>query len=388
MKVPASGKVIGKEEKDNLLRAIEDFVEPHNGHWISDFEYKLHEFIGTRFAIACNSGSSANLLALSALTGIELGEMAIMPGDEVITAALCFPTTVNPIVQIGAVPVFVDIDPDTLNIDVSLLSAALTGKTKAVMLAHTLGRPFDVEFVADFCTRNGLWLVEDCCDALGSEYNGQKCGDFGDISTYSFFPAHNITTGEGGAVCASSPILNKLTRSFRDWGRDCWCEPGFDNTCGRRLAGEYDHKYIYSHIGYNLKTTDLQACIGVAQMDKLPEFNQIRRENYQTLLDGLFGLPIKTLTLDEGMIPFGFPIICDDNNSLIQYLELHGIGTRRMFAGNITKQPAYKNVEHRISRDLKHTDYAYRHAFWIGCWHGLNYSHMEYIIKTMHEYYA
>lgn len=388
MNVPVSGSVIGEQEKDNLHR-VADSGWLTASVWNLQFEKMLREFVGIRFAMTCNSGSSANLLALTALTAHEFGENRLMPGDEVITVAAGFPTTINPIIQLGCVPVFVDVTIPEYNIDVSKLNDALSIKTKAVILAHTLGRPFNVEAVLDFCERNRLWLIEDCCDALGSEINGQKCGTFGDISTYSFFPAHNITTGEGGAVCTDVPIMAKIVRSFRDWGRDCWCEPGQDNTCGRRFSGDYDHKYTFSRIGYNLKLTDMAASVGCAQMDKLHRFNAQRIANYRQLYNGLqrYGSHLILSPYTDGMIPFGFPITCKmKRQPFVDYLEANGIATRPLFAGNITRQPSMNDVNYRISGDLHNTDIVHDSTIWIGCWQGLNESHMDYIISKVGEY--
>jgi CDP-6-deoxy-D-xylo-4-hexulose-3-dehydrase len=318
----------------------------------------------------CNSGSSANLLAMSTLTAIELGERRIMPGDEVITAACGFPTTINPIIQVGAVPVFVDVDIPSYNTTLERLQEALSYKTKAVILTHTLGRPYDVKVIADWCKENNLWLIEDCCDALGSEVNGRKCGSFGDIGTCSFFPA-------------------KYSKSFRDWGRDCWCEPGSDNTCGRRFVSGYDHKYTYSRIGYNLQMTDMQAAVGCAQIAQLSYFNAVRVRNYRMLLEGVKDLTDIIIPPEyvDGMIPFGFPVTTiGERRPMVEFLEGAGIATRPLFAGNITRHPAMDGVNYRVSGDLTNSDTVYERTFWVGCWHGLTEKHIQYEIEKFRDY--
>ena len=388
MIVPVSGSLIGEQEKNNLIAVA-------NSGWFTSsvltaqFEKMLREFLGVRYAITCNSGSSANLLALTALTAQELGDKRLLPGDEVITVACGFPTTINPIIQVGCIPVFVDVTIPEYNINIQELNIALSGKTRAVMIAHTLGRPFDVDAVSDFCERNDLWLIEDCCDALGSEYHGNKCGTYGDISTSSFFPAHNITTGEGGAVYTDSPLLAKIIKSYRDWGRDCWCEPGKDNTCGRRFATGSDHKYTFSRIGYNLKSTDMASAIGCAQMDKLHHFNAQRIANYRQLYSGLqrHGKHLILSPYIDGMVPFGFPITCKmERKPFVAFLESNGISTRPLFAGNITRQPSMEHVKYRIVGDLHNSDIVHNDTFWIGCWQGLNATHMDYVISKIGEY--
>ena len=388
MNVPVSGAVIGEQEKNNLI-AVANSGWLTDGVWTHQFEKILREFIGVRYAITCNSGSSANLLALTTLTAIELGDKRLLPGDEVITVAAGFPTTINPIIQVGCIPVFVDITIPEYNIDITRLNDALNVDTKAVMIAHTLGRPFDIDAVQDFCERNGLWLIEDCCDALGSEYHGEKLGSFGDIGTGSFFPAHNITTGEGGIIFTDSPILAKIIKSFRNWGKDCWCNPGESNTCGKRFNGDYDHKYTFSRVGYNLAMTDMQAAIGCGQMNKLHRFNAQRIANYRQLYNGLrrHGAQLILSPYVDGMVPFGFPITCMiPRKPFVNYLEANGIATRPLFAGNITRQPSMAEVEYRLGSGLHNTDIVHDDTIWIGCWHGLNAMHMDYVIAKIGEY--
>lgn len=388
MKVPVSGTVRTAQERLNLIDVAETGWYT-SGKYTAQFERGLREFIGVRHAIFCNSGSSANLLAIMALTAEEHGERRLMAGDEVITVAAGFPTTINPIIQAGAIPVFVDVTIPEYNSTVDMLDRALSFKTKAVILAHTLGRPYDVKAVKEWCKANRLWLIEDCCDALGSEVDGRKVGSFGDISTLSFFPAHNITTGEGGAVLTDNGLLAKIIRSYRDWGRDCWCQPGADNTCGRRFDFPYDHKYSYSRIGYNLKATEMQAAIGVAQLAELPAWNLRRIRNFRLLEEGLrrwgafFILPHYT----DGMIPFGFPVMpkCG-RRDLVDFLERAGIVTRPLFAGNIIKHKSMDGVNWRKIGDLHNSDMVYDRAFWIGCWHGLTDDHMQYVVDKFREY--
>lgn len=387
MNVPVSGKVVGEKESANLQAVIAE-ANYTAGRWVHQFERMLREYIGTRFAITCNSGSSANLLALTALTAKELGDRRILPGDEVITTALNFPTTVNPIVQIGALPVFVDVKPD-MTADMMEILKARSVKTKAVILAHTLGRPHDIANIAKYCKREGIWLIEDCCDALGTETKGAKVGTFGDLATLSFYPAHHITTGEGGCVLTDDPVLAKISTSFRDWGRDCWCAPGVDNTCGRRFASGRDHKYTYSRLGYNLKPTDFMGAIGCAQMDQVDMFNARRVANYSRLYDALLPLEkVAILPLVDGMVPFGFPIIANDSRQLVAHLEANNIATRPVFAGNITKQPAYEDVNYRVSGHLHMTGLIHEHGFWIGCWHGLTDEQIDYTIEVIRGFYS
>lgn len=391
--VPVSGKVIGPEDVCSVVEAGLDgwFT---TGRWAKEFERKLARFVGVRSASLVNSGSSANLVALSALCSPKLGARQMRPGDEVITVAAGFPTTVNPILQNRLVPVFVDVTVPTYEIDVSQLEAAYSPRVKAVMLAHTLGNVFDVDAVVAFCRRHELWLIEDCCDALGSTYKGKKVGTFGDIATLSFYPAHHITTGEGGAVLTDRPALQVLIDSWRDWGRDCWCEPGVDNTCGKRFEwqlGElpcgYDHKYTYSHVGYNLKATDMQAALGASQMEKLPEFIARRRANFEYLHGALRGLE-EVLLLPEataGSEPswFGFPLAVREGagftrDELVRHLDARKIGTRLMFAGNLLRQPAYAGMECRVVGELPNTDFVMERVFWLGVFPGLTEEMLAY----------
>jgi len=365
--VPVSGKVFDAEELELLVDAALDFWLTA-GRYAAQFESEFARFVGVRSASLVNSGSSANLIALSALTSPKLGERRLRPGDEVITVAAGFPTTLNPILQCGLAPVFVDVEIPTYNIDVAQLEAALSPRTRAVMLAHTLGNPFDVAAVMELVRARDLWLIEDCCDAVGSSYAGRSVGTFGHIATASFYPAHHITMGEGGCVLTDTPMLKTLVESFRDWGRDCWCDPGADNTCGKRfnwalgsLPPGYDHKYTYSHIGYNLKATDLQAAVGVAQLKKLPAFIEARKRNFVRLRDGLKGLqdffvlPEATANSDPSW--FGFPLLVRDDapftrGELVSFLENRKIATRPLFGGNLVRQPAYEHVAHRTVGDL------------------------------------
>lgn len=366
--VPVSGRVFDAAELRHLVDASLDFWLT-TGRFAAQFEKEFADFFGLRQAMLVNSGSSANLLALTSLTSHTLGERALRPGDEVITVAAGFPTTVNPIVQNQMVPVFVDVTIPTYNIDTSQLEAALSTRTRAVMLAHTLGNPFDLATVSAFVRKHNLWLIEDCCDAVGATYKGQHVGSFGDFATVSFYPAHHITMGEGGCILTDRPALKKLVESFRDWGRDCWCDPGKENTCGKRfdwqlgdLPHGYDHKYIYSHIGYNLKLTDMQAAVGVAQLRKLREFIETRRRNFQILFEGLtdlqefFILPEATDLSEPSW--FGFPMSVRSDapfsrDQLIRYLEEHHVRTRLIFAGNLLRQPAYRNVQYRLVGSLE-----------------------------------
>ncbi|HMZ08880.1 MAG TPA: lipopolysaccharide biosynthesis protein RfbH, partial [Anaerolineales bacterium] len=347
------------------------------------------------------SGSSANLVALTTLTSHTLGERALKPGDEVITVAAGFPTTVNPIIQNNLVPVFIDVHVPTYNVNIEQLETALSEKTRAIMLAHTLGNPFNLAVVTEFAKQHDLWLVEDCCDAVGATYQGRNVGTFGQMATVSFYPAHHITMGEGGAVLTDTPALKKLAESFRDWGRDCWCEPGKDNTCGKRFEHQlgdlpygYDHKYIYSHIGYNLKATDMQAAVGVAQLQKLPGFVQTRRENFYHLHKGLqdlqdfFILPEATPNSDPSW--FGFPLAVRpgagiNRNQVVQFLESRKIGTRLLFGGNLTRQPAYKNIPHRVAAPLENSDFIMNNVFWLGVYPGLTSEMLDFVSESLHE---
>jgi CDP-6-deoxy-D-xylo-4-hexulose-3-dehydrase len=399
--VPVSGRVFDDAEIKHLVEAALDFWLT-TGRFAAQFEREFARFFGLRHAMLVNSGSSANLLALSCLTSPKLGERALRPGDEVITVAAGFPTTVNPIFQNQLVPVFVDVHIPTYNVDVDQLEAALSDRTRAIMLAHTLGNPFDAQRVVDFARRHQLWLIEDCCDAVGATYQGKKVGTFGDLATVSFYPAHHITMGEGGCVLTDNSKLKTLVESFRDWGRDCWCEPGKDNTCGKRFGwqlGElpegYDHKYTYSHIGYNLKATDMQAAVGVAQLAKLPAFIEARRRNFQVLWQGLsdlaefFILPQATPGSEPSW--FGFPItVADDapftRNDLVQFLEQRKIGTRLLFGGNLIRQPAYSDKKYRAVDNLINTDKVLHDTFWIGVYPGLTKQMLDFIISSIHDF--
>ncbi|HTW61131.1 MAG TPA: lipopolysaccharide biosynthesis protein RfbH, partial [Terracidiphilus sp.] len=359
-------------------------------------------FVGVRCASLVNSGSSANLLAVSALTSPKLGERRLKPGDEVITVAAAFPTTVNPILQNGLVPVFVDVTLPGYEIDVSQLEAARSEKTRAVMVAHTLGNVFDLDAVTAFVEKHGLWLIEDCCDALGSTWKGRRVGSFGDIATVSFYPAHHITMGEGGAVLTDQPSLKTLVESFRDWGRDCWCDTGKENTCGKRFDWQlgslpcgYDHKYTYSHVGYNLKATDMQAALGASQIEKLPHFIERRKENFRRLFSGLqpledcLLLPVATPGADPSW--FGFPIgVREDapftRNELIHALEAKRIHTRLLFGGNILRQPAYEDCEHRVIGSLPNTDFVMNNVLWIGVYPGLTAEMLDFVVNTVSEF--
>lgn len=399
--VPVSGRVFDAEDLTHLVDSSLDFWLT-TGRFAHQFERRFaKEVFGRRHAILVNSGSSANLVAFSALTSKKLGSKRIKPGDEVITVATGFPTTVNPAIQYGAIPVFLDVDVPTYNIDVTHLQDALSPKTRAVMIAHTLGNPFDLATVSKFCQDNDLWLVEDCCDAVGATYDGRHVGHWGDFATTSFYPAHHITMGEGGAVITNKGKMKVLAESFRDWGRDCWCEPGKEDTCGKRfnqqfgeLPHGYDHKYVYSEIGYNLKLTDMQAAVGVAQLDKLPGFIDARKRNFARLteglsdLDELFILPEATPNSDPSW--FGFPIAVRreapvDRNAVVRHLEERGIATRLLFAGNLLRQPAYKDIEHRVVGSLDNADFVMECVFWIGVYPGLSDAHVDYVVDVLHE---
>jgi CDP-6-deoxy-D-xylo-4-hexulose-3-dehydrase len=399
--VPVSGRVFDAEELVLLVDSALDFWLT-TGRYAHDLERGLANYLGVRHAILTNSGSSANLLALSALTSPKLGDRQLLAGDEVITVAAGFPTTVNPIVQNNLVPVFVDVDLQTGNVATDQLEAAVGKRTRAVMMAHTLGNPFDLDAVTELCRRHDLWLVEDNCDALGSTYRGRLTGTFGDLATLSMYPAHHITTGEGGCVFTNKGAIKVLVESFRDWGRDCWCEPGKENTCGKRFEHQlgdlpygYDHKYIYSHIGYNLKMTDMQAAIGVAQLDKLPSFIASRRENWQRLREALavheeyLILPEPTPNSDPSW--FGFKLIVRDDapfsrTQLVEHLQEHGVATREMFAGNLLRQPAYSRIEHRVVGELTNTDTIMRSAFWIGVYPGISSEMIDHMIDVMERF--
>ena len=399
--IPPSGKLIDASEIKNMVEASLD-AWLTTGRFNALFEKKLAQFIGIEHLITVNSGSSANLVAFSALTSPKLGKRAIQKGDEVIGVAAGFPTTVNPIVQFGAIPVFVDVDAHTHNIDATKLEAALSSKTKAVMLAHSLGNPFNLDAVVAFCKKHQLWLIEDCCDALGSTYQGKMVGTFGDIGTLSFYPAHHITMGEGGAVFTNNLELKQIAESFRDWGRDCYCPPGKDNTCGKRFCWKlgdlpkgYDHKYTYSHLGYNLKITDMQAACALAQLDKLEDFIKARKANFKFLKERLktceefLQLPEVTPNSDPSW--FGFPITVKENApvsrlDLLTYLDQQKIGTRLLFAGNLVRQPSMDSAQYRISGDLSNTDRVMNQTFWIGVQPSLTQEMLEYACSQIETY--
>lgn len=399
--VPVAGRVFDENELQLGVESVLDFWLTA-GRFSEQFERKLADFVGVKHAILCNSGSSANLLAVTALTSPKLAERQLLPGDEVITVAAGFPTTVNPIIQNQLVPVFVDVELGTYNIRVDQLEQALSERTKAIIVAHTLGNPFDIDAVKAFADKHNLWLIEDNCDALGSKYKGAHTGTFGDLATVSFYPAHHITMGEGGCVLTSNGRLKMLVESFRDWGRDCWCATGKDDTCGKRfgwcfpnMPEGYDHKYVYSHVGYNLKTTDMQAAIGVAQLDKLPSFGEQRKTNWRALHAGLESLQDLLILpkATEGSDPswFGFPItIREDANinrlDLVRHLESRRIGTRQLFAGNLTKQPAYSNAKFRIAAPLTNTDIIMKNTFWVGVYPGLNESMTKFVVDAIHDF--
>jgi CDP-6-deoxy-D-xylo-4-hexulose-3-dehydrase len=396
--VPVAGRVFDAADVKSLIDSSLDFWLTE-GRFAHQFEIEFARFFHMRHAVLVNSGSSANLLALTCLTSPTLGERQLTPGDEVITVATGFPTTVNPIFQNELVPVFVDVDIPTYNIDVTQLAAALSPQTRAVMIAHTLGNPFDLEAVTAFCKQHNLWLIEDCCDAVGTTYNNQPVGRFGDVATVSFYPAHHITMGEGGAVLTDKPKLKKLIESFRDWGRDCWCEPGKDNTCGKRfdwqlgdLPHGYDHKYTYSHIGYNLKATDMQAAVGVSQLKKLPAFIQKRRANFDYLLQRLNELQdffiLPQATPNSAPSWFGFPIYVRPEapftrDEVVRWLEQHKIGTRLLFGGNLLRQPAYRGRNYRTVGDLARADEVMHRVFWIGVYPGLTSEMLTYVADTL-----
>lgn len=398
--VPVSGKVL---TADDYVALVESSLDGWltAGRFHDSFERALAKYVGVRNAIFVNSGSSANLVALSGLTSPKLGKRALKPGDEVITVAAGFPTTVNPIIQNGLIPVFVDVAIGTYDAIIDQVREAISPKTRAIMMAHTLGNPFDVAQIKAICKEHNLWLVEDSCDALGSTYDGKRTGSFGDTATASFYPAHHITTGEGGAVFVNSPLIKKQVESFRDWGRDCWCATGHDNTCHKRfewqlgdLPAGYDHKYIYGHIGYNLKATDIQAALGVSQLKKLDSFVAARKTNFELLKHSLgdvedFIMPEATPNSDPSW--FGFPITIRpdsglDRTKLLRHLDEKKIGTRLLFAGNLLKQPAYRNIEHRVIGDLKNSDLVMNNTFWLGVYPGLTQEMLTYVSDVIHEY--
>jgi CDP-4-dehydro-6-deoxyglucose reductase, E1 len=398
--VPVSGRVFDDRDLFAVVESGLDFWLT-SGRFAELFESRLAKFLGVRDVRLVNSGSSANLVAVSALTSSTLGERRLRPGDEVITVAAGFPTTVNPILQNRLVPVFVDVELSTYNVDVSRLEKALSPRTKAMIFAHTLGNPFDLAAVCGFARKHNLWLIEDCCDALGATFGGIKVGTFGDLATFSFYPAHHITMGEGGCIATSQPQLTRLVESFRDWGRDCWCAPGKDNTCGKRfdwqlgsLPHGYDHKYTYSHIGYNLKITDMQAAVGVSQLEKLDLFIAARRRNFRYLSEQLqplsqaFLLPQATPGSEPSW--FGYPIAVRPESGLkweevIRFLESRKIGTRVLFGGNLLRQPAYRDIEKRVIGDLCNSDFITNHVFWIGVYPGLTRPMLDYVVKSLSE---
>jgi len=393
--IPYAGKVYDEKEINNLMDASKEFWLT-NGRYTKQFEEGLADFIGVKHAIFTNSGSSANLLAVSALTSPELKESRLLPGDEVITTACGFPTTLNPIIQNGLVPVFVDVELGTYNPSIRMIEDAISSKTKAIFLPHTLGNPLDITEIMSIAAKDSLWVIEDNCDALGSTYKGFQTGSFGHLSTCSFYPAHHITTGEGGAVLTNHAILKKILLSFRDWGRDCWCDTGKDDTCKHRFTqqfGElpegYDHKYVYSHIGYNLKATDMQAAIGVTQLEKLPGFIERRKINFERLWTGLSDLQqhiILPMVIPEAEPSwFAFPITVREDapftrSDIVAFLEENKIATRMLFGGNLTKQPAYKDSQYRISGTLKNTDAVMNRTFMVGVYPGITDEMMDYMI--------
>ncbi len=395
--VPVSGRVFDASDMQSLVDSSLDFWLT-TGRFAAQFEKAFARYFGLRNATLVNSGSSADLLAITALTSPKLGDRRLQRGDEVITVAAGFPTTLNPIIQNGLVPVFVDVQIPTYNIDATQLDEAFSDRTRAVMIAHTLGNPFDLKAVKDFVDRHNLWLIEDCCDAVGSTYDGRKVGTFGDLATVSFYPAHHITMGEGGCVLTEKPLLKTLVESFRDWGRDCWCETGKENTCGKRFQWElgdlpcgYDHKYCYSHIGYNLKLTDMQAAVGVAQLPKLPMFIEQRKANFRALRQGFgdleefFILPEATPNSDPSW--FGFPIAVRPGapftrNNVVQALDQRKIATRLLFGGNLLRQPAYSGIEHRVAGSLDNTDFVMNNVFWIGVYPGITPAMLDYTIEA------
>ncbi|WP_219115180.1 lipopolysaccharide biosynthesis protein RfbH [Janthinobacterium sp. UMAB-56] len=401
--IPPAGKVVGAPEMELMVDASLD-AWLTTGRFNDQFEARLAKFLGVNFLITVNSGSSANLVAFNTLTSPKLGARAIQPGDEVIGVAAGFPTTVNPILQFGAVPVFVDVELGTYNVDATLIEAAITPKTKAIMLAHTLGNPFNLELIVALCKKYNLWLIEDCCDALGATYNGQLVGTFGDIGTMSFYPAHHITMGEGGAVFTNSPELKAIAESFRDWGRDCYCAPGKDNTCGQRfccklgtLPEGYDHKYTYSHLGYNLKITDMQAACGVAQLDRIDGFVAARKANFAYLTERLQSctefllLPEATPNSDPSW--FGYPITLKPEANvnrvdLLTYLDQHKIGTRLLFAGNLTRQPYMLGRNYRVVGKLDNTDRIMHDTFWIGVFPGLTNEMLDFTIGKIEAFFG
>jgi len=396
--IPATGKVYNREEIVNAIKVARDgwWTE---GEFAKRFEREFSKFLGVRYVTLVNSGSSANLLALASLTASVFGERKLIKGDEYITTATAFPTTVNPGILYGLKPVFIDCTLDTLNINVRVIEKAITRRTKLIMIAHTLGKPFNLKNVTELAKKHHLWLIEDCCDALGSTYGGKFVGTFGDIATFSFYPAHQITMAEGGAVVTNNSLIHRALRQFRDWGRDCWCDTGKDNTCGKRFCWQmgdlpygYDHKFIYSQIGFNLKLTDFQAAIGVAQLNKLPRFISKRKKNYKTL-DHFFQkyrkfFILMKITPEEDPCWFGYPVIVKKSapfsrNQITEYLEQHQIGTRNVFSGNLLKHPAYKNISYRVVGKLSNSDFVMNQAFWIGVYPGIDGQKLLYVKKIL-----
>jgi CDP-6-deoxy-D-xylo-4-hexulose-3-dehydrase len=392
-----AGRVYDENELISLVDASLDFWLT-TGRYAEQFEKELADFLGVEYCLLTNSGSSANLLAVSALTSPKLGGKRLQSGDEVITIACGFPTTLNPILQNNLIPVFIDVELGTYNIQVECIESSISDKTKAIIIPHTLGNPANIDYIMDIVEKFDLWFIEDNCDALGSRYKGQYTGTFGHISTCSFYPAHHITMGEGGAVITRDPLLKKIVASFRDWGRDCWCDPGSDNSCKKRFEWQlgdlpygFDHKYIYSHIGYNLKLTDMQAAVGVEQLKKLPGFIESRKTNFNLLHQGLkryeefFIFPEPTIYSEPSW--FGFPILVKNNtpftrNDIVKYLEEKKIATRMLFGGNLIKQPAYANISYRLSGPLTNTDLIMRNLFWLGVYPGLTREMINYMIDT------
>lgn len=398
--IPVSGKVLDSKDFSSLVGAALDGWLTYGEH-AENFERALAQYVGVRGALLVNSGSSANLVALSALTSAKLGEKRLRAGDEVITVAMGFPTTVNPIVQNGLIPVFVDVSIPTYDAVIEQVEAALSPKTRAIMMAHTLGNPFDVDAIKDICKKNDLWLIEDNCDALGSTYKDSKTGSFGDLATVSFYPAHHITTGEGGAVLSKSPLIRRQLESFRDWGRDCYCATGQDNTCQKRFSWQlgslpegYDHKYIYSHIGYNLKGTDLQAALGITQLEKIDSFHDARKKNFKFLYEAFANIPdfiLPQATPHSDPSWFGFPITLKDESpinreELLRHLDSRLIGTRLMFAGNILRQPGYRDIPRRVIGNLENADRIMRRSFWLGVYPGLTKPMLEYVAENILEF--